>query len=299
MNNQSVNLTAKKTNSKLTILFDGGSRGNPGIAGAAAVIKQPGAQTISVSQFFPHATNNEAEYTGAILGLEKALEIGAGQVVLKGDSQLVINQLKGTWRVKTAHLRPLWTKAKSLLNQFDSVQLEWIPRAQNSEADAVANQAMDQRKGVNAVRKKATELPKVQPSLPKLAEQSSELPKANPSLAKLAQQFSELPKVKPVPKLANQIYELIADAKNAGVKDFLKLKSGRDEFTSKRLPTLKEMVPAPVQNAIASAMADADESTLGKVYRWYLRGLPADLAIRKVQVDLEVSEKIIQRRQKK
>ncbi|NEP22891.1 ribonuclease HI family protein [Moorena sp. SIO3I6] len=281
MNNQSVNLTAKKTNSKLTILFDGGSRGNPGIAGAAAVIKQPGAKTISVSQFFPHATNNEAEYTGAILGLEKALEIGAGQVVLKGDSQLVINQLKGTWRVKTPHLRPLWTKAKSLLNQFDSVQLEWIPRAQNSEADAVANQAMDQRKGVNAVRKKATELPKVQPSLPKLADQ-----------------FSELPKAKPVPKLANQISELIALGKNAKFKDFLNLKSGRDEFTSKRFPTLKEMVPSPVQDAIASAMADADESTLARVYRWYLRGLPVDLAIRKVQVDLEVSENIIQRRQK-
>ncbi|NEO09754.1 ribonuclease HI family protein [Moorena sp. SIO3I8] len=281
MNNQSVNLTAKKTNSKLTILFDGGSRGNPGIAGAAAVIKQPGAKTISVSQFFPHATNNEAEYTGAILGLEKALEIGAGQVVLKGDSQLVINQLKGTWRVKTPHLRPLWTKAKSLLNQFDSVQLEWIPRAQNSEADAVANQAMDQRKGVSAVRKKATELSKVQPSLPKLADQ-----------------FSELPKAKPVPKLANQISELIALGKNAKFKDFLKLKSGRDEFTSKRFPTLKEMVPSPVQDAIASAMADADESTLARVYRWYLRGLPVDLAIRKVQVDLEVSENIIQRRQK-
>ncbi|NEN97829.1 MAG: ribonuclease HI family protein, partial [Moorea sp. SIO3I7] len=232
-------------------------------------------------QFFPHATNNEAEYTGAILGLEKALEIGAGQVVLKGDSQLVINQLKGTWRVKTPHLRPLWTKAKSLLNQFDSVQLEWIPRAQNSEADAVANQAMDQRKGVSAVRKKATELSKVQPSLPKLADQ-----------------FSELPKAKPVPKLANQISELIALGKNAKFKDFLKLKSGRDEFTSKRFPTLKEMVPSPVQDAIASAMADADESTLARVYRWYLRGLPVDLAIRKVQVDLEVSENIIQRRQK-
>ncbi|EGJ35465.1 MULTISPECIES: ribonuclease HI family protein [Moorena] len=281
MNNQSVNLTAKKTNSKLTILFDGGSRGNPGIAGAAAIIKQPGAQTISVSKFFPHATNNEAEYNGAILGLEKALEIGAGQVVLKGDSQLVINQLKGTWRVKTPHLRPLWTKAKSLLNQFDSVKLEWIPRAQNSEADAAANQAMDQRKGVSAVRNKATGLPKVQPSLPKLADQ-----------------FSELPKVQPVPKLANQISELIADAKNAKFKNLLKLKSGRDEFTSKRLPTLKEMVPASVQNAIASAMADADDSTLAKVYRWYLRGLPADLAIRKVQVDLEVSEKIIERRKK-
>ncbi|NEP28462.1 ribonuclease HI family protein [Moorena sp. SIO3I6] len=299
MNNQSVNVTAKKTNNKITILFDGGSRGNPGIAGAAAIIKQPGAQTIRVSQFFPHATNNQAEYTGAILGLEKALEIGAGQVVLKGDSQLVINQLKGTWRVKTPHLRPLWTKAKSLLNQFDSVQLEWIPRAQNSEADAAANQAMDQRQGVNAVRKNPTGLPKAKPAVPKLANQSSELPKAKPSLAKLAEQFSELPKVQPLPKLANQIYELIAMGTKAGFKDFLNLKSGRDELTSKRFPTLKEMVPSAVQNAIASAMAEADESTLAKVYRWYLRGLPADLAIRKVQVDLEVSENIIQRRQKK
>ncbi len=244
---------------RILISFDGGCRGNPGPSGSAAVLKPPEGEPTIISRFIQNATNNEAEYQGAIIGLKKALEMGYKDAVLIGDSQLVINQLMGIWKVHKEHLSVLWNEAISLINQFESIQMWWIPRAENSEADAAANEVMDQNMGVTAIRKKAATLPVIEPSS----------------------------------SLADQINRLIESGTQARFKEFINLKSGRDEFTALKFTVLKERLPIAVVESIDSAMPDTDQSTLAKVYRWYLRGLPVDLAIQKVKIDREVSEKII------
>ncbi len=123
--------------------FDGGSRGNPGLAAGGAVLIAPDGTHHQVSRVLPHATNNVAEYTGAILGLEKALEQGVGRVVLRGDSQLVVKQLAREWKCNHRHLQELRDQALELLGKFESYSLEWVPRAQNRAADDLCNRAMD------------------------------------------------------------------------------------------------------------------------------------------------------------
>jgi ribonuclease HI len=240
----------------LIISFDGGSRGNPGPAAAGAVLALPTNESVTMSRFLPRATNNEAEYMGAIIGLEKALELGATNIILQGDSQLVINQLEGVWEVNAGHLLNYFGDAKRLLRQFKTARLQWIPRQENKLADAACNAAMDEATGVKAEREK----------------------------------LAVLPSVTPVEKLAKPIERLIRLDKKAGFKDFMKLKSGSDTFSKVKLPKLAEEIPEVVKEAIVSVWADIDEATLAKVYRWYLRGLPAHLAVRKVRVDLEIAQ---------
>ena len=126
-----------------TLYFDGGSRGNPGRAAGAAVIVMPNQESYTVSEYLPFATNNEAEYTGLIIGLKKALELGIKELEIQGDSNLVVNQVNGAWKVKSDRLRGFCTQARSLLDSFTSVTLTWIPRGKNQLADAAANQCMD------------------------------------------------------------------------------------------------------------------------------------------------------------
>jgi ribonuclease HI len=128
--------------------FDGGSRGNPGVAGAGMVLydADEGQEVWSgYSYMGDKYTNNEAEYTGILEGLRCAYAMGARSVVIQGDSLLVIKQLEGAWRVKADNLRPYHQKALNLLKQFDSFHVCHIERAQNSRADELANEAMDSR----------------------------------------------------------------------------------------------------------------------------------------------------------
>jgi ribonuclease HI len=127
--------------------FDGGSRGNPGIAGAGAVIYDTeGKEVWSGSEYLKFGTCNQAEYSALLLGLNTAKEMGIRRIVVQGDSQLVIKQLKGEFRVKNEGLRTFWTKAKVLLNEFEQCQFTHIPREENGKADALANSAMDRRR---------------------------------------------------------------------------------------------------------------------------------------------------------
>ena len=128
--------------------FDGGSRGNPGVAGAGMVLydADEGQEVWSGYSFMGDKyTNNEAEYTGILEGLRCAYAMGARSVVIQGDSLLVIKQLEGAWRVKAENLRPYHQKALNVLKQFDSFHLCHIEREQNSRADELANEAMDLR----------------------------------------------------------------------------------------------------------------------------------------------------------
>jgi ribonuclease HI len=128
----------------VSLFCDGASRGNPGPASAGAVIKDAqGNNLATVSETLGVATNNRAEYMGLILGLEKAQKLGASQVAIFADSQLMVRQILGQYKVRDAGLKELVARAKKLLSGFRAWRAEHIPRGQNAEADALANRALD------------------------------------------------------------------------------------------------------------------------------------------------------------
>jgi ribonuclease HI len=130
----------------LRVFSDGASRGNPGPAGAGAVLALPSGEVVErLGLFLGVQTNNHAEYMGAILGLRRALELGAEEVELFADSQLLIRQLAGRYRVKSPTLRPLHAEARALLAQFRRHTLTHLPREENREADEMSNRAIDER----------------------------------------------------------------------------------------------------------------------------------------------------------
>lgn len=134
----------------LTLEFDGGSRGNPGPAAAGIVIRDSKGEVVyTLGRFLGVHTNNVAEYNGLILGLQKALELNISSLVVTGDSQLVIHQMNGVYRVKHPNMKPLYEKASELASQFKSIQFKHTLRASNTLADALANRAMDKRTDVS------------------------------------------------------------------------------------------------------------------------------------------------------
>lgn len=129
---------------RVTINCDGAARGNPGPAGAGAVVvAEDGTVLAEVAEGLGETTNNVAEYTAVIRGLEEAQRLGAREVLLRSDSQLLINQLTGRYRVKAPHLQPLHRQVRELLRSFDRVDLEHVPRERNVAADALANLGVD------------------------------------------------------------------------------------------------------------------------------------------------------------
>lgn len=135
----------------IRIYCDGGSRGNPGPAGVGAVVldasREPPRLLASVSETIGIATNNVAEYTALIRGLEAAAEFGAPRVEVRADSQLLIRQLEGRYRVKHAGLVPLHRRAQELLRGYREVDLQHVRREDNTEADALVNAALDAAAG--------------------------------------------------------------------------------------------------------------------------------------------------------
>lgn len=128
---------------KVTIFTDGASKNNPGPSAIGAVIKDQQGQTIArISQGIGHSTNNQAEYKAIIAALEEAIRLGARQVNLNSDSELVVRQLKGKYRVKKAALKPLYQQVKQLQSRLESFAINHIPREQNREADNLANAAL-------------------------------------------------------------------------------------------------------------------------------------------------------------
>ncbi|HEV3156769.1 MAG TPA: ribonuclease HI family protein [Candidatus Baltobacteraceae bacterium] len=129
---------------KLKLFADGGSRGNPGpAAGAAVLFAEDGTLIREAGGYLGIATNNVAEWQGLIAGLEAALELGAEQVVIRLDSELVVRQLTGVYRVKHPMLIPLHARARMLLRRFAGVDIGHVPREQNREADALCNRFLD------------------------------------------------------------------------------------------------------------------------------------------------------------
>lgn len=133
----------KFTVNKLVIHTDGVSRGNPGLAAIGATIKdEQGQLIVSISRRIGWATNNQAEYKAIIAALENAIDLGARQVELNSDSELVVRQINGQYRVKKQALKPLYQRVKELQSQFEGFTIRHIPRQQNKEADKLANRAL-------------------------------------------------------------------------------------------------------------------------------------------------------------
>jgi ribonuclease HI len=136
----------------ITLEFDGGARGNPGPAGIGVVLRaKDGTELVTLGRFIGRATNNVAEYRALITALEKAKELGAKRVLIRGDSELVVKQMLGEYRVKNEALRELYEEAQSLLRAFDHATIEHNYRNKNALADKLANLAMDRKAEVTEV----------------------------------------------------------------------------------------------------------------------------------------------------
>jgi ribonuclease HI len=128
---------------KAIINTDGGAEPNPGKAAIAAIIRdENGVLLASICQSIGHATNNQAEYRAVIAALEKAMSLGIKEVELRSDSELIVRQINGQYKVKKAELLPLYQKVKELQSRLTGFSIISIPREQNKEADALCSKAI-------------------------------------------------------------------------------------------------------------------------------------------------------------
>ena len=129
---------------RLTVHVDGGARGNPGPAAIAAVVSDSdGGTLIETSETIGRATNNVAEYRALLLGIERALELGATELDLVGDSELVVKQVQGKYKVKDAGLKPLHAAVRKRLEGVGEWSIRHVRRERNAEADRLVNEALD------------------------------------------------------------------------------------------------------------------------------------------------------------
>lgn len=129
---------------RLTVHVDGGARGNPGPAAIAAVVSDSdGGILIEASEAIGRATNNVAEYRALLLGIERALELGATELDLVGDSELVVKQVQGKYKVKDAGLKPLHAAVRKRLEGVGEWSIRHVRRERNAEADRLVNEALD------------------------------------------------------------------------------------------------------------------------------------------------------------
>jgi ribonuclease HI len=131
---------------RLLIEADGGSRGNPGLAGYGAVVRDAltGEVLAELSEAIGRATNNVAEYSGLVAGLRAAAKLAPGaDTEVRMDSKLVVEQMSGRWKIKHPDMRPLAAQASQEARGLGRVTYTWVPRERNTHADRLANQAMD------------------------------------------------------------------------------------------------------------------------------------------------------------
>lgn len=131
---------------KLILYSDGASRGNPGPAGAGAVLMKPDGTIVArLGKYLGRQTNNHAEYMALIIGLRAALELGATEIEMIADSELLVKQIKKIYRVKNEHLKTLHDEATALISRFPRACIRHVLREYNQEADEMSNRAIDER----------------------------------------------------------------------------------------------------------------------------------------------------------
>ncbi len=129
---------------RLLVWTDGGARGNPGPAGIGVVMTDPSGQLVDeIAEYIGEATNNQAEYRALIRALARARELGANDLEIHMDSELVVRQLNGQYKVKNANMKPLFGEAQGLLKGFARCTIKHVRREANAEADRLVNQAID------------------------------------------------------------------------------------------------------------------------------------------------------------
>ena len=129
--------------SRVTVNVDGGARGNPGPAAIGVVLRDDGEVLEEVGETIGEATNNVAEYRALLRGIELAATRGASELELIGDSELVVRQVEGRYKVKNAGMKELHEEVKRALREFDSWSIRHVRRAENADADRLVNQALD------------------------------------------------------------------------------------------------------------------------------------------------------------
>ena len=129
---------------KLVVNVDGGARGNPGPAAIGAVVQSGEGEVLEErAKRIGVATNNVAEYRALLLGIERALALGASELELIGDSELIVRQVKGEYKVKDANLRKLHAEVRRALREFEDWSIRHVRREQNAEADRLVNEVLD------------------------------------------------------------------------------------------------------------------------------------------------------------
>ncbi|MGH2981114.1 MAG: ribonuclease HI family protein [Solirubrobacterales bacterium] len=129
---------------KLRVNVDGGARGNPGPAAIAAVVQDPGGELLEErSEAIGTATNNVAEYRALLLGIERAAALGARRLELVGDSELIVRQVRGEYKVKDETLRGLHRQVRTALEDFEGWSIQHVRRDDNAEADRLVNEKLD------------------------------------------------------------------------------------------------------------------------------------------------------------
>lgn len=129
---------------RLVVHVDGGARGNPGPAAIAAVVSSSEGEALEEhSERIGEATNNVAEYRAMLLGIARARALGASELELVGDSELVVRQVRGDYKVKNAGLQPLHAQTLAALEGFERWSIRHVPRQQNASADRLVNEALD------------------------------------------------------------------------------------------------------------------------------------------------------------
>lgn len=145
---------------RLILRVDGAARGNPGPAGIGGVIEDEKGQTLKeLSEYIGETTNNVAEYLGLINALKEVADYQAEELTIYSDSELLVRQLNGTYKIKNEGLKPLASEAKVLLVAFKDVSIIYVPREENQQADKLANQAIDEYQAGDKEAKKVIDLP--------------------------------------------------------------------------------------------------------------------------------------------
>lgn len=133
------------------INIDGGSRGNPGPAAYGVLIRDPRGEVVAkLKKYIGRSTNNVAEYYGLIAAMDYAQSHGVRAIRVESDSELLVKQMRGLYKVKSADLQPLYERAQKMSKAFDSFHIDHVYREQNREADALANEALDETEGKSA-----------------------------------------------------------------------------------------------------------------------------------------------------
>lgn len=239
------------------VLFAGESRGEQGQGAAAAILLLPNGKRFTVSQLLSFSTTEEAEYHGLILGLRKSFQLGLQSLEIKGNSEVIFNQVNGLTEVKSDKSRNLLRETLRLMRQFERASVEWISVEQN-------------RSALKAVRRCIEE----------------SLGRENPAIGG----------TRSLTSVSEEIIRLIHLGSQATDQDYLQIGKELDHFSLKSLVELRSLVPIAIQDMVALQWT-GDEEELAQMYRWYLRGLPPEMSVRRVELErqsyaIPVAEKL-------